>query len=58
MVDLHITGRLLIGMGKQLKPIELCSYTLAHKPSGELMWSIVHDKSKARWGSIVYVVNF
>ena len=25
MADLHISGRLLIGMGKKLKPVELCS---------------------------------
>ena len=31
MVDLHITGRLLVGMGKKLRPVELCSYTLACK---------------------------
>ncbi len=37
MVDLHITDRLLIGMGKKLKPVELCSYTPAHKYSKELM---------------------
>ena len=24
MVDLHIAGRLLIGMGKKLKPVEVC----------------------------------
>ena len=26
VVDLHITGRLLIGMGKKLKPLQLCSH--------------------------------
>ena len=35
---LHITGRLLVGVGK--KPVQLCSYTVAHKPSKELMWDI------------------
>ncbi|DBB15636.1 TPA: hypothetical protein ACH3X3_003847 [Trebouxia sp. C0006] len=36
-------------MGKKLEPGELCSYTLAHKPSKELMWSAVHNSSsKAR----------
>ncbi len=58
MVDLHVIGRLLIGMGKKLKPVELCSYTPAHKPSNELMWSIVHHNSQARWGSVVYLDHF
>ncbi|DBB15652.1 TPA: hypothetical protein ACH3X3_003863 [Trebouxia sp. C0006] len=49
MVDLHITDWLLIGMGKKLIPVELCSYTLANKHSNELMWSVVHNNnSKAR----------
>ena len=58
MVDLDITGRLLIGMGKKLKPVELCSYTLAHKRGDELMWSRVHNNSKARWGAVVFLVYF
>ncbi len=41
MVDLDITGRLLIGMGKKLKPAELCFHTLARKRANELMWSMV-----------------
>jgi len=36
-VDLHITGRLLTGMGKKLKPVEVCSNALAHKCGVELM---------------------
>ena len=28
MVDLHITGRLLLGMGKKLKPVEKRSGSL------------------------------
>ena len=56
MVDLHITGRLLVGMGKKLKPVELCSYTLACKCGDELMWSIVHNNSKARWGPVVFPI--
>ncbi len=55
MVDLHITGRLLVGMGKKLRPVELCSYTLACKCGNELMCSIVHN-NKARWGPVVFVV--
>ena len=58
MVDLHITGSLLIGMRKRLKPVELCSYTSAHKYSTELMWSMVHHNSKARWGVVVYLLYF
>ncbi len=56
MVDLHITGSLLIGMGKKLKPAELCSYTLAHKPSNELMCCMVHSNSKARWGPVIFLL--
>jgi len=56
MVDLHITGRLLIGMGKKLKPVQLCSNTPTHKRSVELMWSMVHNNnSKARWGPVVFL---
>jgi len=58
MVDVDITGRLLIGMGKKLKPVELCSYTLARKRGDELMWSRVHNNSKARWGAVVFLVYF
>jgi hypothetical protein len=39
-------------MGKQLKPVELCSYTPAQKPvkdSKELMWFMMRNNSKARW---------
>ena len=50
MVDLHITGRLLIGMGKELKPVQLCCHTPADKHSEELLWCMVHDSSsKPRW---------
>ncbi len=37
---LHITSRLLIGMGKNLKPVELCLHTLAHKHNRELIRSM------------------
>ncbi len=47
MVDLDITGRLLIGMGQKPKPAELCFHAL--KRSNELMWSMVHNDRKARW---------
>ena len=57
MIDLHITVRLLVGMGKKLKPVELCSYTPAHKPSDELMWSMVHNNNKVRWGSVVFLIH-
>ena len=57
LTGLQITGRLLISMGKKLEPDELCSYTLAHKPSKELMWSAVHNSSsKARWGPAVFLI--
>ncbi len=56
MVDLDITGRLLIGMGKKLKRVELCSYTLACKHGDELMWSIVHNNSEARWGPVIFLI--
>jgi len=57
MVDLHITGRLLIGMGQKLKPVELCCYTPAHKHSKELMWSMMHNNnSRARWGPVVFLI--
>ncbi len=41
----------------RLQPDELCSYTLSHKPSKELMWSVVHNNSssKARWGPLVFL---
>jgi len=55
MVDLHINGRLLIGMGKKLQPVQLCSHTPAHKPSNELMWCMVHNNSTARWGPVVFL---
>jgi len=56
MVDLHITGGLLIGMGKKLKPVQLCSYTPTHKRSVDLMWSVVHNtNSKVRWGPVVFL---
>ena len=54
IVDLHITGRLLIGMGKKLKFVHLCSHAPAHKHSKELMWYTVHNSSsKAR--SLVFL---
>jgi len=55
-VDLHITGRLLIGMGKKLKPAELCFYTLERKRGNELMWSVVHNNSKTRWSAVIFLV--
>ena len=58
LVYLDITGRLLIGMGKKLMPAELCFYTLACKRGDELMWSMVHNNSKARWGAVVFLVCF
>ncbi len=58
LIDLHITGMQLIGMCKKLKPIELCCYILAHKRGNELIWSMVHNKSKARWGPVVYLICF
>ncbi len=58
MVDLDITGRLLIGMGKKLKPAELCFHTLARKRANEMMWCMVHNNSKARWGAVVFLVCF
>ena len=57
MLDLYITSRLLIDMGKKMKPGELCSYTLLHKPTNELMWCIEHNSSKARWGPAVFLVG-
>lgn len=57
MVDLHITGRLLIGVDRKLKPVELCSQTPAHKLSNELMRSMVHhNNSRARWVLVVYLL--
>ncbi len=35
--DLHLTGRLLVGMGKKLKLVEVCSDTAAHKHGIKLM---------------------
>ncbi|DBB15631.1 TPA: hypothetical protein ACH3X3_003842 [Trebouxia sp. C0006] len=32
----------------RLQPDELCSYTLSHKPSKELMWSVVHNNSSSK----------
>ncbi len=58
MVDLDITGRLLIGMGKKLKPAELCFHTLACNRANTLMWSMVHNNSKARWGAVLFLVCF
>ena len=57
MMDLHITGRLLMGMGKKLKPLDLCSSTPAHKPSHELRWCMVHNNSKARWDPDVFLIH-
>ncbi len=51
-------GRLLIGMGEKLKPVELCSYTLALKRGNELMWSMVQNNSKARWDPAVFLIYF
>jgi hypothetical protein len=56
MVDLDITGRLLIGMGKKLEPAELCFHTLARNRTNKLMWSMVHNNSKAGWGAVVFLV--
>ena len=55
MVDLHITSRLLVGMGKKLRPTELCSCTLACTCGNELMCSVGHN-NKARWGLVVFVI--
>lgn len=30
------------------QPLELCSFTLAHKRGDELMWSVAHRRSKSR----------
>ena len=30
------------------QPLELCSFTLAHKRGDELMWSVAHTRSKSR----------
>jgi len=43
----------LVGMGKKLRPIELCFYTLTWNCGDKLMWSIVQNNSRARWGPIV-----
>ena len=56
MVDLHITGSLLIGMGKKLKPVQLCCHTPADKHSKELVWCMVHTNSKARWRPVVILI--
>ncbi len=32
------------------QPVQLCSYTLAHKRGDELMWSKAHKRSKSRYG--------
>jgi len=45
MVDLHITGRLLVNMGKKLKPVQLCSFPLAREHSNELMWCMAHHNN-------------
>ncbi len=37
------------------QPVQLCSYTLAHKRGDELMWSMAHKRSKSRYGSSFYV---
>ena len=58
MVDLDINGGLLLGMGKKLKPAKLCFYTLACKRGDELMCSMVHNNSKARWDAVVFLVCF
>ncbi|DBB15658.1 TPA: hypothetical protein ACH3X3_003869 [Trebouxia sp. C0006] len=34
-------------MRKKLKLVQPCSYTPAHKPSDELMWSMLHNDNKA-----------
>ena len=56
MVGLHIPGRRLTGMGKKLKPVDNCSFTLAHKSGNELMWCMMHN-SKARWGPVVFLIH-
>ncbi|DBA88077.1 TPA: hypothetical protein ACH3X2_005078 [Trebouxia sp. C0005] len=43
--------------GKKLKPVELCSYTLAHKIGKEMMWSMMHNNSKARCGPVVFLIH-
>ncbi len=59
MVDLHITGRLLIGMDKKLKPVALCLYTLAHKLNRELIWFMAHhNNSRARWVLLSSIFDF
>ena len=58
MVDLDITGRLLRGMGQKPKPVELCLHPLACKRSTEMMWSMVHNNRKARWGAVVFLIYF
>ncbi|KAA6420856.1 MAG: hypothetical protein FRX49_09245 [Trebouxia sp. A1-2] len=40
--------KLLRDMDRKLKPVELCSHTLAHKRSNELPRSVVHHNSRAR----------
>ena len=57
MVDLHITDRLLIGMHKKLEHVETCFCTPVHKPSDELMWCVVRNDSKARWGPVVFLTH-
>ena len=39
-----------VSMG--IEPIELCSFTLAHKHGDELLWSRAHKRSKTRCGSV------
>ena len=35
-----------------IEPVELCSFTLAHKHGDELLWSRAHKRSKSRCGSV------
>ena len=57
MVDLDIRpGRLLIGVDKKLEPAELCF--LARNHANKLMWSMVHNNSKVRWGAVVFLVFY
>ena len=50
---LHRMGQsqwLEIASQAEPQPVQLCSYTLAHKRGDELMWSEAHKESKSRYG--------
>ena len=53
MVDLHITGMWLTGMGKKLKPVELWFCALAYNCGDELMWSMVLHQKQSPVGAVV-----